>query len=91
VTAPAFSFGGRNGWKNWKGIEPAVEWLRRQGHRLVFSPGTCWYDAAPGIFQAFPYHAVITPSEDELRHVFTKGRVYGLGMRFFFNVSLRYN
>ena len=60
------------------GIEPAAEWLRRQGHRLVFSPSACWYDAAPGIFQAFPYHPVITPSEEELRQVFREGRVYGL-------------
>jgi len=60
------------------GIEPAVEWLRRQGHRLIFSPSACWYDAAPGIFQAFPYHPVITPSEDELGRVFREGRVYGL-------------
>ncbi len=60
------------------GIESAVEWLRRRGHRIVFSPSACWYDAAPGIFQAFPYHLVITPSEDELRQVFREGRAYGL-------------
>ena len=60
------------------GIESAVEWLRRQGHRLVFSASTCWYDAAPGIFQAFPYHPVIEPAEDELRQVFREGRARGL-------------
>ena len=60
------------------GIEPAVEWLRRQGHRLVFSPSACWYDAAPGILQAFPYHLAITPSEDELHQVFREGRAGGL-------------
>lgn len=60
------------------GIESAVEWLRRQGHRLVFSASTCWYDAAPGIFQAFPYHPVIDPSDDELRQVFREGRARGL-------------
>jgi hypothetical protein len=61
-----------------KGIEPAVEWLRRQGHRLVVSESAVWYDPASGIFQAFPYHPVIDPSEDELREVFREGRARGL-------------
>jgi hypothetical protein len=60
------------------GIEPAVEWLRRQGHRVIFSRSSCWYNAAPGILQAFPYHLLITPSEDELRQVLREGRAYGL-------------
>lgn len=64
--------------RNWPAIEPAVEWLRRQGHRVVTSASSCWYDAAPGIFQAFPYHLAITPSESELQEVFRAGRVYGL-------------
>jgi hypothetical protein len=78
VTAAVFSFGVRNGLKNWTGIESAVEWLKRQGHRLVFSPSACWYDAAPSIFQAFPYHQLITPSEKELRQVFREGRAVAL-------------
>jgi hypothetical protein len=60
------------------GIEPALEWLRRQGHRLIISPSACWYDAAGGVFQAFPYNRVIAPSPDELRDVFKEGRAYGL-------------
>jgi hypothetical protein len=59
-------------------IEPALEWLRRQGHRIVFSRSACWYDAAPNVFQAFPYHRIITPSEKELRHVFREGRAVAL-------------
>ena len=78
MTEPAFSFGVRNGLKNWNEIEPALEWLRRQGYRVLSSPSSCWYDAAPGIFQAFPYNLLITPSEDELRRVFRKGRAYGV-------------
>jgi hypothetical protein len=61
-----------------KEIEAAVEWLRRQGHRVVISPSACWYDAASGVYQAFPYHRVISPSEDELRGVFKETRAYGL-------------
>jgi hypothetical protein len=60
------------------GIEPGYEWLQRQGHRLVFGPSGCWYNAAPGIFQAFPYNLVITPSKEELRHVLREGRAIGL-------------
>jgi hypothetical protein len=60
------------------GIEPAIEWLRRQGHRVVYTKSACWYDAAPGVFQAFPYHPVIDPSEDELRRVFREVRAWGL-------------
>ncbi len=60
------------------GIEPAVEWFRRRGHRVVFSPTTCWYDASPGVFQAFPYHPVISPSEEELIQVFRETKAFGL-------------
>ncbi|UCE40559.1 MAG: hypothetical protein JSV17_14050 [Candidatus Aminicenantes bacterium] len=59
-------------------LEPALEWLRQQGHRLIFSPSSCWYDAAPGAFQAFPYHKTITPTEKELRQIFREGRVVAL-------------
>jgi len=59
-------------------IEPAIEWLRRQGYRLITSASAWWYDAAPGIFQAFPYHWLITPSEDELHQVFRQGRAAAL-------------
>ncbi len=61
-----------------QGIEPAVEWLRRQGHRVIFSPSSCWQSAARGIFQAFPYHQLITPSEEELKQVFRTGGVLAL-------------
>lgn len=60
------------------GIEPAVEWLKQLGHRIIPSPSAHWYDAAPGIFWAFPYCRVISPSEKELRSVFRKGRAIAL-------------
>lgn len=60
------------------GVEPAIEWLRRRGHRVIFSPSTYWYDAAPGVLQAFPYNLLITPSENELRLVFREGRAWAL-------------
>lgn len=42
-------------------------WLRRQGYRVVRTASSYWYNAAPGVFQAFPYHWVISPSDAEIR------------------------
>jgi len=61
-----------------QGIEPAVEWLRRQGHRVIYTPSSCWHSPARGIFQAFPYHQLISPSDEELRQVFRRGRALAL-------------
>jgi ribosomal protein S18 acetylase RimI-like enzyme len=46
-----------------------AEWLRRQGYRVVRTASSYWYNAAPGVFQAFPYHWVITPSDAEIRNL----------------------
>lgn len=47
--------------------ENFAEWLRRLGHRVVRTESSYWFDAESHIFQAFPYHWVISPSEKELR------------------------
>ena len=50
------------------------EWLRRQGHTIYRTESSCWYDAGPSTFQAFPYSWLIQPSETELRKmILTKG------------------
>ena len=46
-----------------------AEWLRRQGHRVVRTPSSYWYDAGPRVFQAFPYHWLIEPSNREVRNL----------------------
>jgi len=46
-----------------------AEWMRRQGYRVVRTESSYWYNAAPGVFQAFPYHWVITPTEAEIRNL----------------------
>jgi ribosomal protein S18 acetylase RimI-like enzyme len=46
-----------------------AEWMRRQGYRVVRTESSYWYNAAPGVFQAFPYHWVITPTELEIRNL----------------------
>lgn len=42
------------------------EWLRRQGHRVERTETSAWYEASPRVYQAFPYHWRIRPSEAEL-------------------------
>jgi hypothetical protein len=46
-----------------------AEWLRRQGHRVIRTPSSYWYDAGPRVYQAFPYHWLIQPSAGELREL----------------------
>jgi len=59
-------------------FEPAIEWFRRQGHRIIFTPSTCWYDAFHRVYQAFPYNWIIEPSTEELRYVMREGHAVGL-------------
>lgn len=46
--------------------ENFAEWFRRQGHKVVQTPSSYWFEAGPRVFQAFPYHWVISPGEEEL-------------------------
>lgn len=43
-----------------------AEWFRRQGHRVIHTTNSYWYEASAGAYQAFPFHWVITPSDKEL-------------------------
>jgi hypothetical protein len=44
-----------------------AEWMRRQGHQVIRTESSYWYDAGPRVFQAYPYHWTIEPTESELR------------------------
>lgn len=44
-----------------------AKWLCRQGHRVIHTESSYWYDAGPRVLQAYPYHWTIEPSEMELR------------------------
>ena len=57
-----------------------AEWLRRQGHHVVRSASSYWYNQGPRVYQAFPYHQLIAPDEDELRALLVRERM--LGARF---------
>jgi hypothetical protein len=42
------------------------QWLTRQGYQVAQTESSRWYEAAPRVYQAFPFHWVIDPGEKEL-------------------------
>jgi hypothetical protein len=58
--------------------ENFAEWLRRQGYRVVRTASSYWYNAGPGVFQAFPYHWCIEPSERELKKLLLENSAIAL-------------
>jgi len=57
-----------------------AEWLRRQGHRVIRTASSYWFDQGPHVYQAFPYHWVIEPGGRELAQ-FLLGHL-AIGLRF---------
>jgi hypothetical protein len=43
-----------------------AEWLRCQGQRVIRTPSSYWHSQGPRAYQAFPYHWIVQPSEEEL-------------------------
>jgi hypothetical protein len=62
-------------------VDNYCEWLRRQGHRIIRTESSYWYDAGPRVLQAFPYNWLIRPAAQEIREL-TLGRS---------NLALRYS
>jgi hypothetical protein len=58
--------------------ESFAEWLRRQGHDVVRTATCYWYDKGPRVYEAFPSHWVISPTEDELTELLRQKRAIGL-------------
>jgi hypothetical protein len=58
--------------------EFCVEWLRRQGYRVVRTPSSYWFELGPHCFQAFPFHWLIQPHEGELRKLLLKHKAVAL-------------
>lgn len=50
--------------------EHFADWLRSQGHTVIKTESSYWFDAGPRVFQAFPYHWLIEPDEGEIGHLF---------------------
>ena len=47
-----------------------AEWLRRRGFQVFHTPSSYWFNLGPRVFQAFPYHWIISPPAAELRALF---------------------
>lgn len=55
-----------------------ADWMCRQGHKVIQTASSKWVEAGPRIFQAFPYHSIILPSESELHSLFFEHGAIGL-------------
>jgi hypothetical protein len=55
-----------------------AEWFRLQGHRVVRTESSYWVNQGLGAYQAFPYHWVIDPSEEEIRDFLWHARAIAL-------------
>jgi hypothetical protein len=55
-----------------------AEWMRRQGYRVVRTPSSYWYEASSRVYQAFPFHWVIDPPEEELLGMLRRNRAIAL-------------
>lgn len=58
--------------------EVFADWLLRQGHHVNQTASSYWYDQGPRVYQAFPYHWVIEPSDDELSRLLREQGAIGL-------------
>lgn len=58
--------------------ENFAEWFRRQGHRIIRTESSYWVDFGPRVYQAFPYHWLITPTPEELNGLLRRHRLVGL-------------
>lgn len=54
---------------------PFIEWFQRRGLRVYQTQSSFWYEQAPLVLQAIPWHSRISPSEDELRKLLTDNRL----------------
>ena len=59
-------------------VDHFSEWFRRQGHTVIRTESSFWYDAGPRTLQAFPYHWLIRPSESELRKLMLTRSIFSL-------------
>jgi hypothetical protein len=58
--------------------EVFAEWLRRQGYDIEKTTSSHWYEASPRVYQAFPYHWLIQPPEEELLSLLRQKRAIAL-------------
>jgi len=61
-------------------VEIFAKWLSCQGYRVERTKSSWWYNVYGLAWQAFPYHWIIEPKEEELREFLVK--VHGAGLRY---------
>jgi len=59
-------------------VENFAEWYRRQGHQVLQTTSSYWFDAGPRVYQAFPFGWLIEPSDIELRDMMRKHGIFSL-------------
>jgi len=59
-------------------VETFVEWIKRQGHRVVATGSSYWYEIKHRVYQAIPFHDLIAPSEAELDELLGRQRAIAL-------------
>ena len=59
-------------------IDTFAEWLRRRGYHVFRTDSSYWVNFGPRVYQAFPYHWVIRPSQEELEQVFHRHKALAL-------------
>jgi len=52
--------------------------MQRQNHTVLRTASSYWVDAGPGVYQAFPYHWLISPSEEEVVQLFSDQHAIGI-------------
>lgn len=58
-----------------------AEWLRGQGGRVLRTASAYWHTGEYGVYQAFPYHWLIQPSDEEISELFFRHRA--VAVRYF--------
>lgn len=60
--------------------ENFAEWYHRQGHHVIQTANSYWFNAGPRVYQAFPFGWLIKPSEKEMHEMMLKHGI--LSMRY---------
>ncbi|MBI5648846.1 MAG: hypothetical protein HZC40_00105 [Chloroflexi bacterium] len=55
-----------------------AEWLSRQKYTVIRTASSYWYNQVPRVYQAFPYHWIIQPSDCELSNFLRENKSVGL-------------
>ena len=55
-----------------------AQWLSESGYRIRKTASSYWVENGPRAYQAFPYHWIIAPSEDELMEFMEQEKIIGI-------------